>query len=127
MDRDPPTDLLGLMLSGEQMQTGLAGIRVIEFADQIAGPYCGKLFVDAGAEVIKIELPQGDSLRRWSATGADLRGEDSALFTFLNAGKQSVVGTPTDVHVAALVAEAHLVIHAHGRSRGCVRARSRGR
>ena len=93
---------------------GLTGVRVVEFSDQIAGPYCAKLFVDAGAEVIKIESPYGDSLRRWSATGADLHGEDSALFTFLNAGKQSVVGTATDPHVAALLADADLVIAAYG-------------
>jgi crotonobetainyl-CoA:carnitine CoA-transferase CaiB-like acyl-CoA transferase len=96
------------------MQTGLAGIRVVDFSDQIAGPYCSKLFVDAGADVIKIESPAGDSLRRRSATGADLRGEDSALFTFLNAGKQSVVGAAADPHVEALVAKADLVIEAHG-------------
>ncbi|MGE4606807.1 MAG: CoA transferase, partial [Myxococcota bacterium] len=96
------------------MRNGLSGIRVIDFSDQIAGPYCSKLFVDAGAEVIKIESPEGDSLRRWSSTGADLRGEDSALFTFLNAGKQSVVGTAADPRVEALLAEADLVIEAHG-------------
>ena len=96
------------------MQSGLAGVRVIELAEQIAGPYCGKLFVDAGAEVVKIETAAGDGLRRWSATGADLRGEDSALFTFLNAGKQSVVGAPADPRVMALLAQADLVIHAHG-------------
>jgi crotonobetainyl-CoA:carnitine CoA-transferase CaiB-like acyl-CoA transferase len=55
-----------------------------------------KLLVDAGATVVKIEPPEGDSLRRWSATGADLGGHDSALFTYLNAGKQSVVGTAAD-------------------------------
>ena len=72
---------------------GLREFRVLDFSTQIAGPYCSKLFVDAGAEVIKVERPEGDPLRRWSATGADLRGLDSALFAFLNAGKQSVVGT----------------------------------
>ena len=41
-------------------------------------------------------------------------GFPHALFTFLNAGKQSVVGAATDPHVAALVAEAALVIEAHG-------------
>ena len=38
---------------------GLAGIRVVEFSDQIAGPYCAKLFVDAGAEVVKVESRAG--------------------------------------------------------------------
>ena len=96
------------------MQQGLVGVRVLDFSTQIAGPYCSKLFVDAGAEVIKVEPPEGDSLRRWSATGADLGGRDSAFFTFLNAGKQSVVGSAADPHVAALLAGADLVIEAHG-------------
>jgi crotonobetainyl-CoA:carnitine CoA-transferase CaiB-like acyl-CoA transferase len=96
------------------MQQGLAGTRVLDFSEQIAGPYASKLFVDAGAAVVKIERPEGDSMRRWSATGADLRGEDSALFGYLNAGKQSAVGAPTDPHVRALLAEADLVIEAHG-------------
>ena len=96
------------------MRKGLASIRVLDFSDQIAGPYSSKLLVDGGAEVIKVESPEGDSLRRWSATGADLHGEDSALFSFLNAGKQSVVGAAADPHVAALLARADLVIEAHG-------------
>jgi len=96
------------------MQEGLAGVRVLDFSDQIAGPYCSKLLVDGGAEVIKVEARAGDPLRRWSATGADLHGEDSALFTYLNAGKQSVVGTAADPHVRALLADADLVIEAHG-------------
>ncbi|TDJ15304.1 MAG: CoA transferase, partial [Deltaproteobacteria bacterium] len=96
------------------MQQGLTGIHVLEFSDQIAGPYCSKLLVDGGAEVIKVELPDGDSLRNWSASCGDLHGEASALFTFLNAGKQSVVGTAADPHVEALLADADLVIEAHG-------------
>ncbi len=96
------------------MQKGLAGICVLDFSDQIAGPYCSKLLVDGGAEVIKVESPEGDSLRGWSSTGAALKGNDSALFTYLNAGKQSVVGALGDSHVDALVARADLVIEAHG-------------
>ncbi len=92
----------------------LTGIRVLDFASQIAGPYCAKLFVDAGAEVIKVEPPEGDSLRRWSATGTDLDGRDSAFFAYLNAGKRSVVGRPEDPRVAELLGQADLVIEAHG-------------
>lgn len=92
----------------------LAGLRVLDFSTQIAGPYCSKLLLDAGADVIKVEPPGGDSLRTWSATDADLGGWDSALFTFLNAGKQSVVGASTEPHVEALVGQADVVIEAHG-------------
>jgi crotonobetainyl-CoA:carnitine CoA-transferase CaiB-like acyl-CoA transferase len=86
------------------MTPGLAGIRVLEFADQIAGPYCGKLLVDGGADVVKVEQAHGDSLRRTS----------DALFAYLAAGKRSVVGEVDDAHVDALIAEADLVITAHG-------------
>jgi crotonobetainyl-CoA:carnitine CoA-transferase CaiB-like acyl-CoA transferase len=43
----------------------LAGIRVIEFCQVAAGPFCGMLLADMGADVIKVEPPQGDSLRAW--------------------------------------------------------------
>jgi len=48
--------------------TPLDDVRVVEISDRIAGSYCGKLLVDAGAEVRKIEPPQGDPLRRFSAS-----------------------------------------------------------
>jgi len=71
---------------------GLKHLRILEHASELAGPYCGKLFADAGADVIKVEGPGGDPLRGWSATGADLGGRDGALFRYLNASKRSVVG-----------------------------------
>ena len=43
----------------------LEGLRVVEIAGDIAGPYCTKLLVDLGADVTKIEPPSGDPLRRW--------------------------------------------------------------
>ena len=71
----------------------LAGLRVLELSTEIAGPYCGKLLTDAGAEVIKVERPEGgDPLRRFSASGQQLEaGEDGALFQYLNASKRSAV------------------------------------
>jgi crotonobetainyl-CoA:carnitine CoA-transferase CaiB-like acyl-CoA transferase len=58
----------------------LTGLRVVELASEIAGPYCTKLLVDLGADVWKIEPPSGDPLRRW--------GPRSGLFEYLNAGKR---------------------------------------
>ena len=47
------------------MTAALEGLRVVEIAGDIAGPYCTKLLVDLGAEVTKIEPPSGDPTRRW--------------------------------------------------------------
>ena len=73
------------------MKHGLRDVRVIDFSSEIAGPYLTKLFADAGADVIKVEAPEGDPLRSWSASGADLEGGDGAFFQFLNTSKRSVV------------------------------------
>jgi crotonobetainyl-CoA:carnitine CoA-transferase CaiB-like acyl-CoA transferase len=89
---------------------GLADIRVIDFSTEISGPYATKLFSDAGADVIKVEPPEGDPLRRWSATEADLGDADGALFRFLHHGKRSVVGRPGDPAVEVLIAGADLVV-----------------
>jgi crotonobetainyl-CoA:carnitine CoA-transferase CaiB-like acyl-CoA transferase len=67
------------------------GLRVIDLSTEIAGPYCSKLLADAGAEVVKVEEPGGDPLRRWSASHQDLpRGTDGALFRFLNQNKRGI-------------------------------------
>src|SRR5438132_992753 len=58
----------------------LAGVRVLDRTTGIAGPYCTKLLVDAGAEVVKVE-PVDDPMRSW---------RDGLLFEYLNAGKRSV-------------------------------------
>ena len=68
----------------------LAGLRVLDLSTEIAGPYATKMLVDAGAEVIKVEGPTGDPLRRFSSSGQDLSDRDGALFQFLNGGKRSV-------------------------------------
>ena len=52
--------------SGDTVQGALEGVRVLELGQLIAGPFCGQLFADLGAEVIKIELPgRGDPMRDW--------------------------------------------------------------
>ena len=93
---------------------GLAHLRVVDFSSQIAGPYCTKLLADAGADVIKVEDSAGDPLRRWSATGANLGGEDGALFRFLNASKRSIVGRPDAADVQELIRGADLVVETVG-------------
>jgi crotonobetainyl-CoA:carnitine CoA-transferase CaiB-like acyl-CoA transferase len=89
---------------------GLSNIRVLDFSTEIAGPYATKLFSDAGADVIKVESGAGDPLRRWTATGSDLGDDDGALFRFLHHGKRSIVGTPSDPEVWALMASANLLV-----------------
>jgi len=78
------------MTSDEKACWPLAGVRVLELATGIAGPYAGKLLCDAGAEVVKLEGPKGDPLRRFTASPQQLEpSEDAALFRFLNASKRS--------------------------------------
>src|SRR6516164_1560869 len=92
----------------------LDALRVVDLSTEIAGPYCTKLLADAGADVVKVEPPGGDPLRRWCPSGAEAgaNGEDSLLFRFLNASKRSVVGRPHDAAVQDLAARADLLLEA---------------
>ncbi|HJN52560.1 MAG TPA: CoA transferase [Pseudomonadales bacterium] len=75
--------------------TALAGVKVLEFATMVSGPYCGKLLGDMGAEVVKVELPVGDPSR---AAGPFPEGgsdpEKSALYLYNNTSKRSLVLDP---------------------------------
>src|SRR4029079_8092514 len=65
----------------------LAGLRVVEMAGAIAGPYCAKLLADLGAEVTKIERPSGDPMREWGPFPGGVPDPNrSGLFEYLNAG-----------------------------------------
>ena len=95
----------------------LAGYVVIDLSSGIAGAYCTKLLADGGAEVIKVEPPEGDPLRGWSASGAEIPdGADGGLFSFLSCSKRSVIAEPgaDDAFVDALLAGAHAVIWSRG-------------
>jgi CoA:oxalate CoA-transferase len=68
------------------MTPPLDGIRVLDFSIMLAGPYCARLLADVGADVIKIEPPEGDDMR----LRTPLRDGNSAYFGQLNAGKRSL-------------------------------------
>jgi crotonobetainyl-CoA:carnitine CoA-transferase CaiB-like acyl-CoA transferase len=97
----------------------LAGFRVVDLSTGIAGAYCTKLLADGGADVIKVEPPEGDPLRRWSSSGAVIPpGTDGALFGYLAGAKHSVVADPSsadDVElVGRLLAAADAVVWSAG-------------
>ena len=64
----------------------LEGIKVVEFGQNLAGPYCGQILAFLGAEVVKIERPEGDDARKW---GPPFEG-DALSFIALNRGKKSI-------------------------------------
>ncbi|WP_447777780.1 CaiB/BaiF CoA transferase family protein [Variovorax boronicumulans] len=66
----------------------LDGIRIIEVGHMLAGPYCGLMLADMGAEVIKIETPEGDIAR---SVSPHFIGPHNAYFASLNRSKKSVV------------------------------------
>jgi crotonobetainyl-CoA:carnitine CoA-transferase CaiB-like acyl-CoA transferase len=83
------------MSGGAWAEPPLTGYTVVDLSTGIAGAYCTKLLADGGADVIKVEPPEGDSLRRWSSSGAAIApGSDGALFSFLAGSKHSVVADP---------------------------------
>ena len=64
----------------------LAGVRVIEFCNVAAGPFCGMLLADCGADVVKVEPRQGDALRQWPP----ITDGFSENFASLNRNKRSI-------------------------------------
>ncbi len=86
------------------MTAPLAGLRVIELARILAGPWIGQTLADLGADVIKVESPEGDDTRRWGPPFISHGGETTAAyFHACNRGKRSVVADFAAPEGAALV------------------------
>jgi crotonobetainyl-CoA:carnitine CoA-transferase CaiB-like acyl-CoA transferase len=97
----------------------LDGYLVVDLSSGIAGAYCTRLLADGGAAVVKVEPPEGDALRRWTASGVQPGdGRDAPLFSYLAGGKQSVVFGPDGEQAAAdldeLLDRAHAVVWSPG-------------
>ena len=93
----------------------LEGLKVVELARILAGPWAGQTLSDLGADVIKVESPNGDDTRHWGPPFVERGGErTAAYFHSCNRGKRSVAidfRTPEgQAQVRALVAEADILI-----------------
>ena len=58
----------------------LEGVRVLEFSHMVMGPTVGMILADLGAEVIKIEAPEGDDTRQWGPPFIERNGDKSAAY-----------------------------------------------
>lgn len=94
----------------------LKGLKVIELARILAGPWAGQTLADLGADVIKVESPEGDDTRRWGPPFIENPdgSRDAAYFHAANRGKRSVIADFTTdegcAKVRNLVADADVLI-----------------
>ncbi|MBI2866333.1 MAG: CoA transferase [Chloroflexi bacterium] len=87
-----------------EREGALAGLRVLDLSNGIAGAYCAKLLADFGATVVKVEPPEGDPTRRDGPfPGAIPHPEKSGLFLYLNTNKQGITLDPETETGAALL------------------------
>ena len=75
------------MFEANDSPGSLAGVRVIDLSRVLGGPYCTQILGDHGAEVIKVEPPQGDETRDW---GPPFHEGDAAYFIGVNRNKRSM-------------------------------------
>jgi crotonobetainyl-CoA:carnitine CoA-transferase CaiB-like acyl-CoA transferase len=87
LDQDLPYQSLPVREVGTPFQM-LAGVRVVDVTTSIAGPYATMLLSDFGAEVVKVERPEGDDTRAW---GPPFLESEALWFTSVNRNKKSVV------------------------------------
>src|ERR1700752_3952483 len=70
-----------------RFSAALEGVHVLDVTQVMAGPFCAMQLCDMGADVIKVEPPEGDSARRMSGAS----GSDSPSFNAVNRGKRGIV------------------------------------
>ena len=97
------------------MSSPLAGVKVIELARILAGPWAGQTLADLGADVIKVEAPEGDDTRRWGPPFIERDGDKTAAYFYAtNRGKRSITcdfrTSEGQEVVRKLVADADVVI-----------------
>jgi len=97
------------------MTAPLAGLKVVELARILAGPWAGQTLADLGADVIKVESPSGDDTRQWGPPFLERDDDRSAsYFHSCNRGKRSIAvdfrTTEGQKTVRALVADADILI-----------------
>ena len=93
----------------------LSGLKVVELARILAGPWAGQMLADLGADVIKVESPEGDDTRQWGPPFVEREGDRSAAyFHSCNRGKRSIsvdFRTPEGQQtIRDLVADADILI-----------------
>ena len=93
----------------------LAGLKVLELARVLAGPWVGQTLADLGADVIKVESPEGDGTRQWGPPWVEHDGERAAAYYHAcNRGKRSIVANFRDAddhaRVTRLAGEADVLV-----------------
>jgi crotonobetainyl-CoA:carnitine CoA-transferase CaiB-like acyl-CoA transferase len=90
--RPPADDCVNQAPGGDGDGGALAGLRIAEIGDGFAAAYAAKLLADLGADVVKIEQPGGDPMRRLGPfLGGRVDPDTGGLFLYFNANKRSVV------------------------------------
>ena len=98
----------------------LAGLKVLELARVLAGPWAGQILADLGADVIKVESPDGDGTRKWGPPWVARETPDgeaqreAAYYHACNRGKRSIIADFADpaqlAKIKALIADADVII-----------------
>ena len=96
------------------MTLALGGVRVVDLTQVMAGPFCTMLLGDLGADVIKVEPPDGDLSRSMGGRRLRMKGRDHAPFLALNRNKRSIVldlKQPAErEHLLALLTDADVLV-----------------